>query len=188
MKDFVKKNTLSLVLVICLLLSIGITGTYAFFTIGDDDSANGNGGCFNVDYTSSQNITSLTSAPSYDSLGVGIVTVTLKKNNSCKAYTTANIHLNTTSTNAPITTVKAFKYRVSSSATTINSNSSLTNNIEGIIDSTGDIVLANVDLTTSTVTYTIYLWVDSDISSGYYSGKNYSGYIYAESTQSSGVK
>lgn len=59
----------------------------------------------------------------------------------------------------------------------------------GTIQSQGDEdqELATVPLSTTAVTYKVYIWVDSNISLGTFNGKEYSGYLYANSVQSSDI-
>ena len=106
-------------------------------------------------------------------------TVTLSKDTSCKIYSEANIFLHTdNSTTAPISSVHALRYKIFMESTLLS---------EGVITNLGDVLLATVPLTDNQVQYTVYLWIDSDLSSGSYDGTNYSGYIYAESNQTSTV-
>ena len=87
------------------------------------------------------------------------------------------LHTNDTTT-APIDTIPTLKYKIITE-----------DNYEynGAITTKGDYLLATVPLTTTEKTYTIYLWVDSDISLGNYNDVTYSGYIYAISDQTSTV-
>ena len=52
----------------------------------------------------------------------------------------------------------------------------------------GDVKLATVPLTKNVTTYDVYLYIDSNISNGYFDAKTYFGYIYASATQTSTVK
>ena len=51
----------------------------------------------------------------------------------------------------------------------------------------GDTLLATLPLEDTEITYTIYLYIDSTLSLGNYNDKNYSGYIYATTEQTSTV-
>ena len=51
-----------------------------------------------------------------------------------------------------------------------------------------DLLLATVDLTTTQITYDIYLWLDINLSGGEYHNKSFSGKIYAKAEQSSTIR
>ena len=161
--------------------AIVITGsTYAFmsFSAMSDGIARGQGGCFEVNYSAQEiNHSNLSSTTNYWE-GANS-TITLSKASSCKIYTEANIYVNTNqSSTAPIDTVPALKYRLYMESGLIS---------EGFITQKGDTLVATVPLTDSTVTYTLYVWIDSSLSSGAYDNTSYSGYTYAESSQTSTI-
>lgn len=191
-----KLNTqyIKLILLISILITLTLGGTYAYLNAKtNNNSATGTGGCFNVNYSANIiNSSNLSATTNY--LEGANTTVTLSKAEDCEIYTTASIHINTTNTTsnpttAPIATVKALKYKIVTSGNSIvNDDGTTTSTKEGVIDVIGDKTLANVNLTTAATQYAIYIWVDSDLSEGNYDNKTYSGYIYAESTQQSTIK
>ena len=165
-------------LIICY--AVVVTGsTYAYLSIGDTkENVTGTAGCFEVSYTGEDiKHTNLSATTNY--LEGARSTVTLAKDTSCKIYTEANIyiHVNDNIT-APIATVKALKYKIMQGTTSVS---------EGVISSKGDVLLTNVPITTTTTSYTIYIWVDSSISNKQYDEVDFTGYIYAVSQQSSTV-
>ena len=165
------------ILVLSILL---ISGTYAYQYITTTNSnATGMGGCFNVNYTG-QNIATTDLATTTNYQNGSKTTVTLSKHSSCKLYTEANIYLKTNNTTtAPIESVHALKYKVFNGTSQIS---------EGTITTKNDYLLATVPLTNTSTTYTVYLYIDIDISIGQYDGKSYSGYVYAESNQTSTIE
>ena len=180
LKRISKIKFISLFYIVFAYFLVVLGSTYAFQQMSvSNSSSTGQGGCFQVNYTG-QNLTSsdITSTNIYSEGAKA--TVTLSKNASCKIYTEANIYLKTNNTTtAPITTVLALKYKVFSGAYQIS---------EGTVTSLNDYLLATVPLTDTATTYTVYLWVDNVISSGYYTDKTYSGYIYANSAQTSTIE
>ena len=59
---------------------------------------------------------------------------------------------------------------------------------EGLITNKGDILLATVPITNTSTNYTIYIWVDSSLSNKQYDETKFTGYIYAESDQTSTIE
>lgn len=156
-----------------------IGSTYAYQQLGaTSNTAQGQGGCFQVNYTG-QNLDagSIVSTDNY--LNGAYTTITLSKNSTCKIYTEANIYLHTNNeTTAPIDTTEAMRYKL------------VTNdNVEynGFVKKSCDVLIATIPITNTSITYDIYVWVDSNLSEGAYHGTTYSGYIYAESSQTSTI-
>ena len=165
------------ILVLSILL---ISGTYAYQYITTTNSnATGMGGCFNVNYTG-ENITTSSISTTTNYEDGSKTTVTLSKNSSCKLYTEANIYLHTNNTTtAPIETIPALKYKLYNGSSQIS---------EGTITNKNDYLLGTVPLTDTSTTYTVYLYIDPSISIGNYNGTSYSGYIYADSHQTSTIE
>lgn len=183
MKKLNKKSRIKIVSLVYIIMAysiIVISGTYAYKNLtASDSSATGQGGCFQVNYTG-QNLTSANVTSTNIYTEGAKATVTLSKHTSCKLYTEANIYLKTNnSTTAPITTVQALKYKVFSGDYQIS---------EGVVTSLNDYILATVPLTDTATTYTIYLWIDNVVSAGYYTDTSYSGYVYANSAQTSTIE
>ena len=161
--------------------AVVITGsTYAFKIISATSNvATGEGGCFQVNY-SGQNLNAGDLLTTTNYLDGAHTTVTLSKDSTCKIYNEANIYLHTNdTTTAPIDSKPALRYKLLSGENEIS---------EGIISSKGDYILATVPITDTATTYTVYLWIDSDLSEGAYHGTSFSGYIYAESAQTSTIE
>ncbi len=137
------------------------------------------GGCFNVNYTG-ENITTSSISTTTNYEDGSKTTVTLSKNSSCKLYKEANIYLHTNNnTTAPIETIPALKYKLYNGSSQIS---------EGTITNKNDYLLGTVPLTDTSTTYTVYLYIDPSISIGNYNGTSYSGYIYADSHQTSTIE
>ena len=165
------------ILVLSILL---ISGTYAYQYITTTNSnTTGMGGCFNVNYTG-QNIATTDLATTTNYQNGSKTTVTLSKHSSCKLYTEANIYLKTNNTTtAPIESIQALKYKVFNGSSQIS---------EGTITTKNDYLLATVPLTNTSTTYTVYLYIDANLSIGNYDEKTYSGYVYATSNQTSTIE
>lgn len=185
-------NTKSLI-IISLLVIFSLSATYAFLNLdASDNSATGEGGCFVVDYTAEQSIgtQSLVSTPEEPT--TAITEVVLNKNENCEIYTEAEIKINTNdSTTAPIDAkdangnfIGALKYKVIKKS----GNGTMISEGSGSITAIGETTLATVNLTEDATTYEIYLWIDSTLSTGTYNAETYSGYLYAESNQSSTIR
>lgn len=179
-----KKENTKLSIVILLIVVISLSVTYAFMTLNATSGNNsGEGGCFNVNYSGEEiNNTSLQSTTDY-TLGAKS-NVVLSKSTDCKIYSEAEIYIHTdaTLTDAPLSN-GALKYKVMQGSTEISTGS-----IAAVTaDTEEDQLLATVPLSETETTYTIYLWIDPSISQGTYHEKNYSGYIYASSVQTSTV-
>ena len=191
MSDNIKKGikfdskNIWLVLVITTTMTLILGTTYAYLELGGTSNATGTAGCFNVTYTGQAINNSNLSVTTAYNLTEAQTTVKLNKASNCEIYTEADIKLFTDSNiTAPISSPQALKYKVVKTS----GNGTIKSGGEGIITSKGaSTTLATVSLTETQTTYTIYLWIDSSISNGYYDQKTYSGYIYAESKQSSTI-
>ena len=163
--------------------AVAITSfTYAYnaFT-ATATGTTGEGGCFQVSYTGQNlNAGELLSTTNY--LEGAHTTITLSKDSTCKIYTEANIYLKTNNTTtAPIATTPALRYKILEQT-----NNTLIE--EGLVNSSSEYLLTTVPITDTETTYIIYIWIDAELSGGAYDNKSYSGYIYAESVQSSTVE
>lgn len=166
-------------IIILLLIIFSLSATYAFLNLGTpSNAATGTAGCFEVNYTGQAiSNSALVSTTTYTEGASS--NVVLSKSEDCEIYTEADIMIHTNdSTTAPISN-GALKFKILQGTTEINS---------GTITTTGDTKLATVTLSTTATTYTVYIWIDSDISIGTYNGTTYSGYLYANSTQTSTIK
>lgn len=172
--------------IVTILVIFSLSVTYAFVNLSaSDSSVIGTGGCFSVNYVGqSIDNSSLISTTTYTEGASS--EVTLSKNANCAIYTEAKIKLHTNSDiTAPIAGDKqALKYKVVKTS----GDGAIISGGEGVINQTGDITLATVTLTEISTIYTIYIWIDSTISSGTYNGTTYSGYIFAETVQTSTIK
>lgn len=190
MKNSIKKRDIVILFVLILILVVLILGaTYAYMSVSAvNNSAAGEAGCFEVDYTGNAiNATNLASTTNY--LEGAKTVVTLSKADGCEIYTSADIYIKTNdSSTAPIDNPKALKYKIFQGNFSDGSTPTGAAIGEGYIDDLqATIKIASVNLTTTATNYTIYIWIDSDLSDGEYNGKTYSGYIYAESVQSSTI-
>ena len=183
-KKFVlsKVRIVSITYLIVMYAVIIMTSTYAYqeFSINNNNSS-GTAGCNNfiVSYTG-QNLTASSINTSEDYTEGAKATVTLSKNSSCKLFTEANIYIKTnTSTTAPISTTEALKYKIFNGSSQIS---------EGIVNAKNDLLVATVPLTDTATTYIVYLYIDSSLSGGEYTGTTYSGFVHATSTQTSTIE
>ena len=171
-------------ILISLIVVISLSTTYAYIQLTDSgNTATGEAGCFVVNYDGQAiNNASLQSTTNYTESDA-FSTITLSKNENCEIYTEASIyiHTNSATTDAPLSD-GAMKYKIFQGSTEI-----ATGTIVAVTADSEDQLLKKVTLTEDPITYTIYIWIDTRISQGSYNGKNYSGYLYARSTQSSTV-
>lgn len=183
MDNKTKTQYIKLVFLIILLITLTLGATYAFLNLKTtDQNITGTAGCFEVSY-SGQVINSSNLSVTNNYLEGAKTEVTLGKKDSCQIYSTSNIYIYTNSagTTAPITD-GALKYKVLT-GNTVKSEGTITQK------DTATLMLENVPLSTTATKYTIYLWVDSNVTSNRaYDKTKYSGYIYAESTQQSTIK
>ena len=178
-----KKENIKLSITIALLVVFSLAVTYAYLVLnasGTEDS--GQGGCFVVNYTG-QAISNASLQSTVDYTEGATSNIILSKNENCEIYNEASIYIHTdaTQTDAPLSN-GALKYKIMQGDTEISSGS-----IAAVTESSDDQLLATVDLTETATTYTVYLWIDPDISKGTYHEKNYAGYLYASSTQASTI-
>lgn len=186
-----RKENFNLTILIFLAVVISLSATYAYIELTPGAaSATGQGGCFNVNYyvngeesaaDDKIDITTLQSTENY--LEGASANITLSKNEDCEIYTQASIyiHTNSSSTTAPLSN-GAMKYKIMQGNSEVSSGT-----INAVTANSEDQLLATINLTTTSTTYTIYLWIDSSISGGSYHNTTYAGYFYASSTQSSTV-
>jgi len=188
-----RKENIKLTIIISLLVVFSLSTTYAYLELGTGGGgATGEGGCFEVDYSGTTiNAGNIQSVPDEEYEQGSNSTITLSKDEGCKIYTEATIHLhtNTSQTTAPLCydessanyleTSCAMKYKVMNGTQEISSGV--------LMAETTDQVLATVELTDNPTAYNVYIWIDLNTSAGTYNDTTYSGYIYANSTQSSTV-
>lgn len=184
------KEIKKLIFLIILLITLSLGATYAYLNLkASSNNPQGEAGCFEVEYTAGQNISSSNLSATTNYLEGAKTTMELSKSTNCDIYTTANIrlHTNTSTTTIPINSSHlAFKYKILNGST-ITAEGSITSATEQ--DGSDLILLKDLSLTTTKTPYTIYLWVDSNLSiREEYDNKKYSGYIYAESTQTSTIE
>lgn len=178
MKRMTRNNVVTFVFVGVIVLSV-LGATYAFINLNAENStAQGVGGCFEVDYvgTSISN-SNLVSGTSYSSGAKA--SVKLAKKATCEIYTKADIVIETDKSTTANIASGALKYVVMNGSNQVSS---------GAITSIGQTKLATVTLGTSPVDYSVYIWVDANVSNGSFNGKTYLGEIYAEAVQSSTIQ
>ncbi len=173
------KRILHFLLILVVYSCLITSSTYAYLYLGsNNNSISGSGKCEGVNYKG-ENISASNLVSTTNYLEGAKSTITLSKNKDCTIYTYVNLYLYTNNTTtAPITTVKALKYKIVSS-----------NNVtySGVVSYMEDTLLATLPLEDTEITYTIYLYIDSTLSLGNYNDKTYSGYIYATTEQTSTI-
>ena len=147
--------------------------TYAWFTWQSGNTIlNGTTECFRINYVNGQNISGEIT-PSSDYTGGKTTTVEIGIDPSCAVGGTGTIKLTTEESTTMNLSDGAVKYAVYNGASEVSSGSV----------TSGTIDLATVNLTKSQVTYTVYIWVDGEITDNTYVGTSYSGYIHAIAEQ-----
>lgn len=150
---------------------VGIT--YAWFTWNSNDTIlSGESGCFTIEYKNGSAISGNIS-PSSDYTGGKSTTATMNINASCTTEGEATINLTTHDTTTVSLDDGAVKYAVYNGQTLVN---------EGTITGSTQ-ALATVDLTKTATTYTVYVWLDGNITDNTYIGKSYSGQISVSAIQ-----
>ena len=93
MKKKSDKNIVKLLVLIILLITLALGGTYAFLTLSKNaNNQKSTAGCFKVNYTGQAiNATNLSVTTNY--LEGAKTTVSLSKASDCQAYTKANIYI-----------------------------------------------------------------------------------------------
>lgn len=195
MKKIDGDNTkLIITILVVITLSLSITYAYVEFAPTANTASEGEA-CFDIEYEGQDFSTSnIVSAESYSDGAKA--TVTLNLSEDCNITADANIYIHTNTgdseTTAPINEVQALKYLIRSSDTEVDGTTGVIiteyEDEEGNTVIKEDLQIASVELTTTPTSYEIYIWVDSEISQGNYNNTTYSGYIYAESIQTSTVK
>ena len=191
------KENIKLIILISLIAIVSLSSTYAFIQLNaTSNTATGTGGCFNVNYSgNSTDVNNSEVVTSTQYTTVKSTKIALYKSADCDIYTDASIYLHTDSSNntAPlclntnhsdyIDGCCSMKYQVMQGNTVISSGT-----VNKPDNENDDQLLATVPLTTSSVSYDVYLWIDSSTSKGIYHGTTYSGSIYASAIQSSTIK
>lgn len=163
-----------------IMFSFFVTSnTYAFLFLQENINFDlATAGCLEVNYSAQEiNTAELVTTTNY--LEGAHTIVSLSKDEDCQIYTEASIYIHTNDTiTAPINDIRALKYKVLLGDLVLS---------EGVITKVvdKDTKLATVELTNEVKNYDIYVWIDSELSQGAYHETTYSGYIYAESVQSS---
>ena len=179
------------VLIIVAYALIVTGGTYAYMQVGDSrNSLSGQGGCDEGILYQGTEIyhTNLSVTDNYLEGAKG--TIELAKNPDCKMYNRAEIFLHIDSflhvdpTNGSTTTADSnmvLKYKI------MNGNTMVTQGIKDYVYPDSDLLLFDVSLTESPITYTVYLWVEpnSNLEDRYFDNDEITGYLYASSLQSS---
>lgn len=179
-----KKEKNKSIIIIFIVAILFLSATYAYFNLSvSNNTATGEGGCFEVNYTGQEiDESALKSTVNYAEGAYS--EITLSKNEDCEIYTTAEIYIHTDSeTTAPL--AEPLKYIILNEGTTVAEGSILEELTEE--GDYADVLLATVPLTEEEVIYDIYIWIDSSISNGIYNNTTYTGYLYAKSTQTSTV-
>lgn len=188
LKNKIKINTKNIILIIfiSIVTFLILQTTYAYLDLGaEPNDTTGVAGCFEVEYEA-QEITAANLESSIDySTTEAQTEVKLSKSENCKIYSEADIKIYTNdSTSAPIDNPQALKYKIVRTS----GNGTIKTSDEGIISEKGETTLATVSLTETETVYKIYLWIDAEISQGSYDQETFSGYIYAESVQTSTIE
>lgn len=170
-----KKRNIMLFLIVFSLILIVLGVTYAWFVWKSDDTKiNAQTGCFNINYNGSFSDTKIKMTSSYE--GGVVALVNLSVNNTCDIQSgIGTLYLKTNSFSAnEVSLIEngALKYVIFNDDTKID---------EGVINSLGDtIILDNIEVDTTEISYSVYLWLDGNIADDTYTDAIFDGSIYAE--------
>ena len=180
MKDKLKLTKTKLTFLILLLVIIALGTTYAILTwASSNTSIAGNTKCFKVDYTKGQDInfgsitsgTGLVAQTSFNKDEAVSTTLTISRNKDCDICGTGSISANIT---ASIDLSKGgLSYKVYLGSSEVKSGSITKTGVNTLYDN------FDIKYTTST-TYTIYFYLDSNKINNDYLQTNFTGKIYAE--------
>ncbi len=180
------KRSIKYFIIILVIATLTISSTYAYLLLQvSSNQISGDGGCFQVSYSGTTiNVLDMASSDTYTDGAHS--TITLSKDSSCKIYTEAAIylHVNDASTlpiSSSMSASNAFKYNV------LNNGNVVSSGVVRKSGSSNDILLGTYTLTDTVKSYDIYLWIDYNLSDGYYDQKVFSGYLYANSVQTSTI-
>lgn len=191
-----KSNNIFRVVVGVITLIILVVGvTYAWFSWKSSSvNISGTSGCFDINYDKGQDIGSTDSPyalmPTCTYSEGASASVTINIDSSCTTTGVASINLNTNSFtlydggDAFAKGDKVLKYQVVQTTTT--DEETTETEIEGCtgyVTSSSTMSLCEVDLSHTSTTYTVYLYLDCDTVTTTYIGTSYSGYIQTVATQ-----
>ena len=150
--------------------------TYAWFTWASGNTViSGTTDCFEVTYTNGQAISGeIVPTATYNGEGSKSTTATLGITEGC-VDGTATIKFTVNDTTTMPLSKGAIKYAVYNGATEV---------ATGVISQMGTTNLATgLELTTTPVTYTIYVWADQSLVDNDFNETSFSGYIHASAQQ-----
>jgi len=166
--------------------------TYAWYTWrSTNTNIQGTLGCFDIDYDKGQDIGStaspyaLRSTCDYKEGAKATVSINTKAN--CYENAKATINLTTTAFNlydgnsaftAP--TQQVLKYQVT---TGTGANETEVTGCNGYVESLSTVGMCNIDVTPTSTTYNVYLYLDCDRVTTTYIGSTYAGYIQTSAYQ-----
>ncbi len=161
-----------------IVLIVVVTGTtMAWFSWSSsaNTTINAKTGCFTINYTKGSDVSGTLNPTTSYTAGVS-TTVKLYRDSSCLDGT-ANIYLTTTA-GSSLVTDKVLKYAV------VQSGSS-TPVATGTVDATSKDVLYTMSTipTSTTNTYTVYIYLDATKAKLNHAGVSYAGYISADANQ-----
>ena len=167
-----------MVLALILVMVLVAGGTYAWYVIGTSDNSqyNGTSKCFNVNYSHGSDISGVIDMSSTYTGGKS-TTITISVPTSC-ANVNAKLYLHTNSSAS-----SQFKQASNNAGkvTVVKTGSSA---ITKSLSSSEEIEITNVDISAgSSVSYTVYFWVDGAIATNSWASASYSGYLYTTYTQ-----
>ena len=166
-----KRYLLIGIIVTIIMLGLGITLAVTDWT--KLFVISGTSGCFTVNYTKGQDVTSsIEVGTSYSDKGVSS-DIVMYKDPACKVDALGTLYLTTNDTSSIDFSTGALKYSVVVNGTEVASGS-----VKGIANQ----VIYRFYLNNTETTYKVYLWLDSSL----YIEKqddNYSGFVHAEAVQ-----
>lgn len=173
-----KTNKKKYIILIVILLLVAIGGTYAFFGFIAEDSLAGNIQCYDINYTTGQEITGeLRQGLTYLSGTSTDITMSVKSN--CY-HMMGTLYITTNDTNTMDLTDNALMYTVVEDGIVV---------AEGTVNGTkNQKIYTGFTLTQTSKNFKIYIWLNEDLEDDtVLNDESYSGYIHAEATLMSGI-
>ncbi len=166
-----KRYLLIGIIITIIMLGLGITLAVTDWT--KLFVISGTSGCFTINYTKGQDVTSsIEVGTSYSDKGVS-TDIVMYKDQACKVDALGTLYLTTNDTSSIDFSTGALKYSVVVNDTEVASGS-----VKGIANQ----VIYRFYLNNTETTYKVYIWLDSSL----YTEKqddNYSGFVHAEAIQ-----
>ena len=166
-RKYLTIGIITTIIMLALGITLAVTDWTKLFVIS------GTSGCFTINYTKGQDVTSgIEVGTSYSDKGVSS-DIVMYKDPTCKVDALGTLYITTNDTSSIDFTTGALKYSV------------VVDNIEvssGSVSGETNQVIYNFYLNDTTTTYKVYLWLDINLYQER-EGDTYSGFVHAEAIQ-----